>query len=355
MIRLALLVLCFTALVLGPEVAEAKRRSRRSRTRVALIPLFASGKGATKVARKTTRAMVKRLRKSRRVRVVMIGHRRARRMQQCLQVPECIQKVGRHLRVRYLIAGHVTRLGRRYHVDMRVMARGSGEVISSGTFRAGNLWRAKSRGVRMAFSLVRKARRGVRVAAASTTATDAVSSSAPLFSRSEAEAAAATVEARDEENPLVPAEEKKKKKLAEAQLSPDSPIAAAPTVVKRDEPGFFSRVATKRYWHAWTAAGVGLAALGAGVGFGVISMKANMTAKDAEFQREAWLNQDKAKKNGLVANILYGAGGAAMLTSAVMFMLEYRKESREKRNENDLSIDFQVAQQGGGVVLKGSF
>jgi TolB-like protein len=342
-------------LILGPEAAEARRRSR---TRVALVPLFASGKGATKVARKTTRAMVKRMRKNRRLRVVMISHRRARRMKQCLQIPECIQKVGRHLRVRYLIAGHVTRLGRRYHVDMRVMARASGEVISNGTFRAGNLWRAKARGVRMAYSLVRKARRGVRVAAASTTATDAVpsSSSAPLFSRSEAEAAANTVEARDEENPLVPPEEKaKEKKLAGVQLSPDSPIVAAPTVVKRDEPGFFSRVATKRYWHAWTTAGVGLAALGAGVGFGVISMKANTTAKNAEYQREAWLNRDKAKKNGLVANILYGAGGAAMLTSAVMFMIEYRKESREKRNENDLSIDFQVAQQGGGVVVKGSF
>jgi hypothetical protein len=320
--------------------------------------MFASGKGATKVARKTTRAMVKRLRKNRRLRVVMISHRRARRMQQCLQVPECIQKVGRHLRVRYLVAGHVTRLGRRYHVDMRVMARASGEVISSGTYRAGNLWRAKAAGVRMAFRLVRKARRGVRVASASTIATDAVpsSSSAPLFSRSEAAAAANTVEARDEENPLVPEEEKQKeKKLAEVNLSPDSPIAAAPTVVKRDGPGFFSRIATKRYWHAWTTAGVGLAALGAGVGFGVISMKSNMAAKDAEFQREAWLNRDKAKKNGLVANILYGAGGAAMIASAVMFMVEYRKESREKRNENDLSIDFQVAQQGGGIVVKGSF
>jgi TolB-like protein len=358
MTRLGTLILCCSVLTMVPTSSEARRRSR---TRVALIPLSASGRAAAKVARKATRAMAKRMRRNRRISVVVFNQRRAARLRRCMQVPECVKAVARKLRVRYMVTGQVLKLGRAYHVDMMVVARATGGVVSSGTFRVRRPWSAQTRASRLALNLVHKARRGVRIASANTTATDAVpATSAPLFSRSEAESAANIVEVRDQENPLRPSEPKPRKaETVAAASSPDlapTAAAAAPAeVVVNKEPGLVSRLASRRYMHAWAVASAGVATLGAGVAFGVISSKANTAAGEAEYQREAWLQRDKAQKNALTANILYGVGGAAVLTSVVLFYLEHRKEMREQRNERDISLDFQVAQQGGGVSLKGRF
>lgn len=359
MTRIATLIICCSVLTMAPDSSEARRRSR---TRVALIPLSGSGRAATKVARKATRAMAKKMRRNRRISVVVFNRRRATRLRRCMQVPDCVKAVSRKLRVRYMVTGQVLKLGRRYHVDMMVVSRATGGVVTSGTFRVRHPWSAKTKASRLAIRLVHKARRGVRVASASTTATDAVpASNAPLFSRSEAESAANIIEVRDQENPLSPEKPKAKKAdtvaaLSSPDLSPSAAAAAPAEVVVNKEPGLVSRLASRRYVHAWSVASAGIATLGAGVAFGVISSKANTAAADAEYQREAWLQRDKAQKNALTANILYGVGGAAVLTSVVLFYLEHRKEMSEKRNERDsLSLDFQVAQQGGGVTLKGSF
>jgi TolB-like protein len=360
--RIATLVVCCSVLMVAPQASEARRRSR---TRVALVPLSASGRGAAKVAWKTTRATAKKMRRNRRVRVVVLNRRRAKRMQRCLQVPRCVQLVARKLRVKYLVTGQVSRLGRGYHVDMMVVSRTTGEVISSGSYKVRSRWRAKARGARLAMRLVYKAKRGVRVAAASTTATDAVETRAPLFSRSEAESAAAIIEERDQENPLTPGEEKQEPEKKPAttvasvqspDLTPTAERAAPAEVVVNKEPGLASRLFSGRYVHAWSVAAAGVATLGAGLAFGVTSAKANAAAQEAEYQREAWLQRDKAQKNALTANILYGVGAAAVTTSVILFYLEHSKESKELRNnKQDLSLEFQVAQKGGGVVVKGSF
>jgi F0F1-type ATP synthase membrane subunit c/vacuolar-type H+-ATPase subunit K len=305
--------------------------------------------------------MAKKLRRNRGVRVVVLAHRRARRLHKCLQVSSCIQAVSRKLRVSYMVAGHVTRLGRkRYHVDLRVI-RKDGDVMSSKSFRTRT--GKGSYGGRVALGLIRKARQ-VRVAAASTTATDAPTN-APLFSRSEAESASRIVEVRDTENPLTPPtppEKKPEPKVAglDSPASPDNPAAlppaeAAPEAAVQKENRISTNIFSKRYMHAWATFGAGVAALGSGVAFGVISKKSNDAAHEAVYQKEALVNHDKAKKNALVANILYGVGGAAVLTSALMFYLEHRKEVSEKRREHDLSIDLQVAEGGGGLTVKGSF
>jgi len=358
MTRIATLIICCSVLTMAPDTSEARRRSR---TRVALIPLSSSGRAATKVAHKATRAMAKKMRRNRRISVVVFNRRRARRLRRCMQVPECVKAVSRKLRVRYMVTGQVLKLGRAYHVDMMVVSRATGGVVSNGTFRVRHPWSAKTKASRLAIRLIHKARRGVRVASASTTATDAMPTSAPLFSRSEAESAANIVEVRDQENPLSPNEPKANKaetvaSVTSPDLSPTSAAVAPAEVVVNKEPGLMSRLASRRYMHAWSVAGAGIATLGAGVAFGVISSKANTAAGEAEYQREAWLQRDKAQKNALTANILYGVGGAAVLTSVVLFYLEHRKEMSEQRNEREgLSLEFQVAQQGGGVTLKGSF
>ena len=348
-------VALFAALLMLGTMPNAD--AARHRHRVALIPLDHSGKGAARVARRATATMAKKLRRSRGVRVVVLASRRASRLHKCMQVPDCIRAVSKKLHVRYLVAGHVTRLHRRsYRVDLRVV-RADGEVVQASDFRTRS--GKGSYGARLALRLVRKARR-VRFASAPTRATDVPLRGAMLFSPSEAATAAYVPDAKDVENPLTPEAEEEKQPEAETQVAsvdgatPEAAVPEAePTVQK--ETSFGTHIFSKRYTHAWVTLGAGVAALGAGVGFGVISRNANQTALDAEYQREAVLNHDKAKKNALVANVLYGVGGAAVLTSAVMFLLEHRKEQREKRNEHDLSVQFQVAQKGGALTVGGSF
>ena len=340
-------------------LAPVRQADARRKTRVGLVPLASTGKGASRVAYHATRSMAKKMRRNRSVRVVVLAQRRAHRLHKCLQIPSCIKTVSRKLRVSYLVAGHVTRLGRkRYHVDVRVI-RNDGDVMSSQSFRTRN--GKGSYGGRLALNLVRKARQ-VRVASASTTATDAPANAA-LFSRSEAETASRIVEVRDTENPLTPPEEKKPEPKEAALASPGSPdspaalppAATAPEAAVQKETKISTNIFSRRYMHAWATFGAGAAALGSGVAFGIISRKANLAAHDAVYQKEALVEHDKAKKNALVANILYGVGGAAVLTSALMFYLEHRKELNEKRRERDLSIDLQVAQGGGALTVKGSF
>jgi hypothetical protein len=319
-----------------------------------MVPLSGSSRTARKIAWKTTLTMAKTLKKSKSVRAVMINRRRTRRLRQCLQVPHCVKLLSRKLRVRYLVAGHVSRLGRRYHIDMRVISASSGDVVSNGSFRVRQPHRAQSSGARLASRLIHRARKGVRVASASKSISDASmpTNNGYTFSKSEAESAANIVEVRDKEDPLKPDDQPK---VVENATMAHLQSAVEPTPMVVAEHAHQTSLFSKRYWHAWTTGSLGLAALGGGVALGYISRQANPTAHDAEYQKEAWINRDKAKKNALLANILYGAGGAAVLTSAVMFYLEHRKEAREKRMERDLSIQFNVAQGGGGLLVKGSF
>lgn len=340
------------ALLLAAAIPQAD--AARRQTRVALVPLASTGKGASRVAWRATASMAKQLRRNRGVRVVVLAQRRAQRLHECLQVAHCIQSVSEKLHVQYLVAGHVTKMGRRaFRVDLRVV-RSDGEVVSSDAFNT-----RTGKGIhsgRLALSLVRKANQ-VRLASAPTRAVDAPLRGAPLFSRSEAESAAYTPEGKDVENPLTPEEEKQPEpELQTASVDGAAPEGAAPaTPTIQKEQSFGTKIFSKRYTHAWATFGAGIAALGAGVAFGVISKNANQAAQDAEYQKAALLSHDKAQKNALVANILYGAGGAAVLTSAVLFYLEHRKEVREKRNEHDLNVQFQVAQGGGGLTVGGSF
>lgn len=343
------LLSCWALVMLASHLAEARPRT----VRVAMVPLSGSSRTARKIAWKTTLTMTKTLKHSKTVKAVMINRHRTRRMRQCLQVPHCVKLLSRKLRVRYLVAGHVSRLGRRYHIDLRVISSSSGDVVSSGSFRVRQPRAAQSSGARLASRLIRDARKGVRVASASKSISDASTptDNGLMFSKSEAESAANIIEARDREDPLKPEEPKVVENATMAHL--ESAVEPTPTVVA--EQTFQTSLFSKRYWHAWTTGSLGLAALGGGVALGYISRQANQAAHDAEYQKEAWINRDKSKKNALLANILYGAGGAAVLTSAVMFYLEHRKEAREKRMQRDLSIQFNVAQGGGGLLIKGAF
>ena len=332
------------ALIFAGVPAEAARR----KARVAVIPITSSHRAVARSARKASRKMIKRLRRSRRYRVVVLPARRARSMRRCLQQPSCIQTLSRRYRVRYLMAGHAERVGRRVHVDMRVISGSTGTVLASASYATRRGRAMVYRSSRLAYRLIRKAQRRPRRSAPNKFAPEVVT-------RSDAEATAAVIEERDKEDPNAPpAEEPKKLAKADLEAGQDPLIATdplAPTLTKRsDGAGLWSR----RYWHAWTAAGAGLGALAAGGVFAVISSRANKEAHAAELQVDAWTARDKARKNALAANVMFAAGGASVVTSLVLFYLEHKQVQKERRAAR-LRVGVNVAQGGGALLLKGKF
>ncbi|MCA9666042.1 MAG: hypothetical protein KC503_10655 [Myxococcales bacterium] len=345
------------ALVITSWAAPAE--ARRHRERIAVVPISASTWKARRTAHKATRRLLRLLRRSRRFRTVLLP--RSRKMRRCLQLASCVNRIAKRYRVKMIVAGHAERMGRRYHVDLRVVSQ-DGEVLKSASFRGYRstiLWRGSA----LAYRLTLRARRALRtqrVAAKSKPKADR-KFQAEIVSRSDAAAVAnlAGMPAQDKEDPdaKAAAEKKAAKGTKVAALGNGVPAAAVAPPVRR-EPGLMERLWSRRYLHAWATAGAGLAALGAGAVFGTISLKANQASRDEQLQPQAWTMRDKAQKNALTANILFAAGGAAVATSLVLFYLEYKKETRELRAKDDgnnLSIGVNVAREGGGISLKGRF
>jgi len=123
----------------------------------------------------------------------------------------------------------------------------------------------------------------------------------------------------------------------------------------KNDKSFVKRIWQRRYRYGWATAGVGVAALSAAAVFGVLSSKANKSAGEARLQVDAWTLRDKAQKNALTANILFAVSGAALVTSAIIFYREHKKETRELRSGSDMTIGVNVAKGGGGVSMQGRF
>ncbi|MCC6746201.1 MAG: hypothetical protein IT371_00995 [Deltaproteobacteria bacterium] len=344
---------------------------------MALAPMTASDAAAGRVARGVTSRVLKRLKKGKRAKVVMLGGLGGAKLRKCMQVPSCVQAVSRRLKVRYVVAGHVTRAGRSFQLDVRVLSAAEGTVMGTENLEARRTPALLLKGPVLAARLLARADVGGegKKAVASdfqpevVSRSDADAETAPdgdfkpevvKQSAGEAQMAGLGGEEDDEkEDPLTPPG--KTQPQAKAKLASFTGEAAggvAPAAVEvppaQQEPGFMSRIFTKRYWHAWTTLSVGLGALAGGAAFGVMSRQANQEAADAQVQPEAWTLRDKAQKNALTANILLGAGGAAVATSVLLFALEYRKESKERQSEK-LSIGFDLAKGGGSLMVGGRF
>lgn len=129
--------------------------------------------------------------------------------------------------------------------------------------------------------------------------------------------------------------------------------AIAQNESKKRDYGFFSAIWQRRYLPAWGTLGAGVAVLSGGIAFGAIAQSANQRAHDATVQPEAWTLRNKAQKNALAANILMGIGGAAVITSTILFYLEYQKELKQRRQEITLELD--ITKGGGKILLAGRF
>jgi TolB-like protein len=213
------LVLCSALASLASDARPRRARARvvRPRARVAVVPLSGSGKAAAKLAASTTRALVKSLRRSRSLQARVIEQRRAAKLRLCLQEQECVRTLASSLGTSLLITGHVEPQGTGFHVDLRVVAGASGEVVQSEGLDLGVTGGVSA--ARLALRLLDRGRRGVSKVVARRTPVVAPE----RFSTSEAESAAAVVEARDTEDPLT------RRAAASRPVPPPKVVVAAPT------------------------------------------------------------------------------------------------------------------------------
>ncbi len=154
------------------------------------------------------------------------------------------------------------------------------------------------------------------------------------------------------EDPVDPKKLLADQKKAASGLSPSAKKEAA----RAHEPTFLTSVFSKRYWVGWLSLGAGVAALGSGIIFGLRSSSAVSKAEIAEMQVDAWVARDEAQKNALAANILFGVAGAAAITAAVLFYLEWSDERAEHRKRSrKLTVDARWFPGGAGLGLSGRF
>ncbi len=313
-------------LALLPALAEAGPQ------RVALVPLSSSGKGAAQVAASVVKAIATGLRKSHRVQLKLVDAGHAAKLRLCLQQASCARAVGGKLGVSLLLTGHVEAQGGGLHVDLRVISAGSGEVAAAEAFDMDSP-KAHPPALQLAQRLIGKAGTGKGKGKGKGGADDGA------VTKSEAEAAAAILEQRDTEDPLAG-----KKKPAASGPSRGAPVVAAPA------PPPPRRSFGRRYWHAFLVGSAGVAAMGVAVTFGLVSRGAVNDAYDTTSQHDAFVLRDKAQKNALVANICYGAGGALLATSALLFILQARSDRADERARLRLGLDVSA---GRGLLVAG--
>lgn len=100
-------------------------------------------------------------------------------------------------------------------------------------------------------------------------------------------------------------------------VPPPPPAATVTTTAHTGRPGPWSNPWT------WTAAGVGVASLTAGVVLGAMSRQKQQDAKAPGYdQPTAYAMVQDAEDMALGANVLFGLGGAALGTAVVLFILD---------------------------------
>ena len=76
--------------------------------------------------------------------------------------------------------------------------------------------------------------------------------------------------------------------------------------------------------------GVGVAALGAGAGLGVVARNRDESIADEPDIGSKREMADRARSAGITADVLYGVGGAAVVTGVVLVVLGYTKKGKGK-------------------------
>ena len=332
-------------LVLGAGApGQAKRRPAPQR--VGVIPLSSSGASAAPVAAGVVRAIVKGLRSSRRE-VKVLDEGRAERLRACMQQTSCVRTLGAKYGLSVFITGHLEQQGKTFQLDLRAISVKSGEVAASEAYTLGSA-REERLGLRVAQRLLAQARqRAGDGKPADGKPADGKPTDEDPIKPGDAEAAAA-LDKGDVEDPLTP-------KRPEKKATAPGERSGLPGDGGRPLPPRPPLSFGQRYWPGLTTGAVGLAAIGVGVGFGVMCKLSVDQGRETTSQVEAASLLDKARQNALVANILFGAGAAVLVASAVLFFFEIRGARAEQRSARAFPLELGVAASGTGIFVRGAF
>lgn len=124
------------------------------------------------------------------------------------------------------------------------------------------------------------------------------------------------------------------------------------------------RIKHSTYWPwAWASTSIGVAALVTGMTFSLLAKgdqdRANSFDKTGSNASRDKLDsiRSSARKKALVGNILLGVGGAAVITGAVLFVLDWRdmKQREEKLFSETIRIQPLLARDGAGILWSMSY
>jgi tetratricopeptide (TPR) repeat protein len=130
-----------------------------------------------------------------------------------------------------------------------------------------------------------------------------------------------------------------------------APVVAAAAATTTEQP---AEPESKRHFGPafWAATGVGIAALGAGIGLGVTALKkvdefnANPTTKGA----------DQGERIALAADVCYGVAGAAAVTALVVYFTSGRSSSSEAEPQPQaFQLAPSFARHGAGIAARAQF
>jgi hypothetical protein len=95
------------------------------------------------------------------------------------------------------------------------------------------------------------------------------------------------------------------------------PVISPPVIVKKSLP----QKPRKRIW-TWIVGGVGVAALAGGGTFGLLASSAKSDFDKAQWAADADKIKSTIESRSLTANVLFGIGGAALVASLILLLVE---------------------------------
>lgn len=114
---------------------------------------------------------------------------------------------------------------------------------------------------------------------------------------------------------------------AQTPASPPTPAEPPPPEPATEDAPEVEDKPSRVNWPAWITLGVAVAAGGTGLAMGLLYRSEKEQAEDLSTRYDAAVEHaDRANSRGLAAAILFGAAGAAAVTSAVLFYLGWKKK-----------------------------
>jgi hypothetical protein len=129
-----------------------------------------------------------------------------------------------------------------------------------------------------------------------------------------------------------------------------TPVATAPAATTTEVP---VEAESGRHTNAafWAATGVGIAAIGAGVGLGVLALE----KEDAYNKKATETRRKDGERIALLADVSYGIAGAAAVTALVIYFTSGSKKTEEAPMQQAWRVSPSFGRDGAGLAARTEF